>query len=77
MSIPHAHFSIEVLQVHPDKPKTDSTVKIDGCRDCLIRALTNAILTMPEVGKIIQLAVNNAAVRQAGEDVPIEKLNFN
>lgn len=72
MSIPHAHFSIEVLQVHPDKPKTDSTVKIDGCRDCLIRALTNAILT-----KIIQLAVNNAAVRQAGEDVPIEKLNFN
>jgi hypothetical protein len=77
MSIPHATFSIEILQVELGKSKTDSKVTISGCRDCLIRAMTNAILTMPEVKKILELAINNAAVRQAGEDVPIEKLNFN
>ena len=51
MSIPHAKFSIEIVQLDPTRSTTDSKVSVDGCRDCLIRCLTNAILTMPEVKK--------------------------
>lgn len=58
----HAIFSIHVGRHNPLEPGTETVIQMQGCRACLIKAITTVLLHNQEIKDIM-----NASIRAANE----------